>query len=264
MRTCARLAILAVIAAAAACAPHAPPRPVGTPAPDPEAPGLFADATRECRGLRTLTAEIALSGRAGGERVRGRMHAGFAAPQSVRLEAVAPFGPPVFILAAERDVATVLFPRDDRVLPSTPVADVLERLTGLDLGADDLRLVLSGCLGEAPDASSGRSWPNGWKAVSLAGNRIAYLRQVDGTWVVVAADYGSWRVDYGEHLNGWPRRVRVRDAAGTALDLTARVDQLQINVDLPEAAFTVDVPPDAEPITLDDLRSVAALRGDSR
>jgi outer membrane biogenesis lipoprotein LolB len=242
------------------CAARAPARPAGSFVADSDAVRLFEQATSSCAGLRTLTAEIGLSGRAAGERLRGRLHAGFAAPGSVRLEAVAPFGPPVFILAAERDQATLLFPRDGRVLPATPVADVLARLTGLDLGAEDLRLVISGCLAQAP-AADGRAWPDGWKAVSVGPDRTAYLRQQAGAWRVVAADVGAWRVDYRDHLNGVARTVRVRSSAGTGVDLTARLDQLQMNVELPASAFTLDVPADAQRITLDDLRSVAPLRG---
>jgi hypothetical protein len=243
------------------CAARAPARPAGSFIADPEAGRLFEQATSSCAGLRTLTAEIGLSGRAAGERVRGRLHAGFAAPGSVRLEAVAPFGPPVFILAAERDQATLLFPRDGRVLPATPVADVLARLTGVDLGAEDLRLVISGCVfAQRPDAE-GRAWPDGWKAVAAGPDRTAYLRQQAGAWRVVAADIGAWRVDYADHVNGVARTVRVRSGAGGGVDLTARLEQLQMNVELPASAFTLDVPADAQRITLDDLRSVAPLRG---
>ncbi len=193
--------------------------------------------------------------------MRGRLHAGFAQSGSVRLEAVAPFGPPVFILAAERDQATLFFPRENRVLLSTPVPDVLARLTGLDLGAEDLRLVLSGCLVSERSAAEGRAWPDGWKAVTLGPARTAYLRQQGGTWRVVAADYGTWRVDYADHVNGWARTVSVRSGADAGVDLTARLGQLQINVELPPSAFTLEVPADAQPVTLEDLRSVAPLRG---
>jgi len=41
-----------------------------------------------------------MSGRAGRQKVRGRVVAGFARPASMRLEGVAPFGPPAFILVA--------------------------------------------------------------------------------------------------------------------------------------------------------------------
>ena len=76
-----------------------------------------------------------MSGRAGGERVRGRILAGLEAGGAVRLEAVAPFGAPFFILAGRNERATLVLPRERRVFQDTGVAEVLERLTGLTLGA---------------------------------------------------------------------------------------------------------------------------------
>jgi outer membrane biogenesis lipoprotein LolB len=254
--------LLVIVAALSmACAARSPVRPAGAAVEDAEAVKLFQGATRACAQLTTFTAAMTLSGRAGGERLRGRLHAGFAAPASVRLEAVAPFGQPVFILAAQRDEATLLFPRDKRVLASVKVADVLARLTGVDLGAEDLRLVLSGCLAAGQTPGQGRQWPGGWKAVTLGPDRTSYLRQQDGTWRVVAADEGPWRIDYAAHMNDWPRTVRIRSAAtGGDVDLTAQLEQLQTNITLPPDAFTVEVPPDAERLSLSDLRSVAPLR----
>ncbi|MGH9386896.1 MAG: hypothetical protein ACRD2N_21710 [Vicinamibacterales bacterium] len=254
-----RLAVsAALVLALSACAARLPPRPAGDVAPDPTAIQAFETATSACRGLRTLTAELALSGRANGERIRGRVHSGFEAGGAVRLEGVAPFGPPVFILAGRNDTATLLM-RDRRVLPNTRVALVLERLTGLALGADDLRLLLSGCLVEKPAPRDGKRWPSGWRAVSLGDERVAYLRPQHGREVVVAADYGPWTVDYREYLNGWPREVRVRRRNGTAVDVTARIGELETNVALDAAAFSVVVPADAVPMTLDELGSAAPL-----
>lgn len=253
-----RLASAAALVALAACAARVPPRPSGDAAPDPAAIQAFESATRACRGLRTLTAEVALSGRASGERIRGRVHSGFEAPGSVRLEGIAPFGPPAFILAGRGDVATLLM-RDRRVLKDTRVALVLERLTGLSLGADDLRLLLSGCLSENPSPTDGRRWPSGWRAVSLGHERVAYLKPRLGVDVVVAADYGPWTVDYSAHAGGWAREVRVRRRDGAMVDVTARIGELETNVAIDARAFQVEVPPDATPMTLDELGSAAPL-----
>jgi hypothetical protein len=242
------------------CAARVPPRPAGDGVADPTAVQAFQDATRPCTGLKTLTAEVRLSGRAGGEKLRGTLHAGLAAPAALRFEAVAPFGPPVFVLAGRQNRATLLFPRDNRVLADVPLADVLDRLTALALDADDVRLVLTGCLAAGSAAANGRSWNGGWRAVSLGPNITAYLRQRDGATVVAAADYGPWLVDYADHLNGWPRTVRIRSRDAGRVDATARLDQLEINTEIDDRAFTVDVPPDAERITLNDLRAIGPLR----
>ena len=41
--------------------------------------------------------------------------------------------------------------------------------------------------------------------------------------------------------------------------LGARIGDLQVNVDIDPRAFVVDIPSDADPMTLDELRSVAPL-----
>ncbi len=264
-----RLATLAVVLALSACAARTPPRPTGTPGPDPTAIEAFTRATASCRGFRSLTGELSLSGKAGGERIRGRVIAGLEAGGSIRLEGVAPFGPPVFILAGRAERATLLLPRERRVLRETAVAAVLERLTGLALGADDLRLMVSGCLADNAAPAEGKQWPGGWQAVTLGPDRVAYLRLQQGQPVVVAADYGPWRLDYSEHLGGYPHLVRVRRAPGrgslgdggsdATTDVTARVGELEVNTTIDPRAFALEIPSDADPMTLDELRSVAPL-----
>ncbi len=263
------LASLAIALTLSACATRSPPRPSGAPAADPTALAAFTTATSACRGFRSLTGELALSGQAGGARIRGRVIAGLEAGGSVRLEGVAPFGPPVFILAGRAERATLLLPREHRVLTDTSVSAVLERLTGLALGADDLRLMVSGCLVDNAAPAEGKQWPGGWQAVTLGADRVAYIRLRQGQPVVVAADYGPWHVDYSEHLSGFPRVVRVRrlrqgfGAQGregdATTDIIARVGELDVNTTIDPLAFTLAVPSDADPMTLDELRSVAPL-----
>jgi len=254
-----RFALVIAAVAVSACAARTPPRPAGPPGPDPTAIAAFQAATTACRGFRSLTGELSLSGRAAGERIRGRVIAGLEAGGSVRLEGVAPFGPPIFILAGRAETATLLLPRERRVLKETPVSAVLERLTGLALGADDLRLMVSGCLADNAAPADGKQWPGGWQAVTLGPDRVAYLRLRQGQPVVVAADYGPWHLDYSEHLSGYPRVVRVRRANDATTDVTARVGELEVNTTINPLAFTLEVPSDADPMTLDELRSVAPL-----
>jgi hypothetical protein len=260
---CPASAGLIVALALSACAARLPPRPAGAATPDPAAAGAFATATAACRGFRSIEGELALSGRAGDERVRGRVIAGLETGGAVRLEAPAPFGAPFFILAGRGERATLVLPRERRVLKDTAVAAVLERLTGLSLGADDLRLIVSGCLVDQAVPAEGRQWPGGWQAVTIGPERVAYMRLTAGRPVLVAADYGPWHVDYSGHAGGFPRVVRVRRAEALAkadaIDITARVEQLDVNTAIDPRAWLVDVPSDADPMTLDELRSIAPL-----
>jgi hypothetical protein len=260
LRPSAALYICAHLWLSVGCTASLPRRPQGPGAEDAGALTAFAEATRSCIGLKTLSAEIRLSGRAAGERLRGTLHAGFGTPAALRFEAVAPFGPPVFILAGRNNRATLYFPRDNRVLSDVALADVLDRLTALPLNADDLRLVLTGCLVERATPTDGRAWNGGWLAVALTPDVTAYLQQRSGSVVVAAADYGPWLIDYADHLNGWPRTVRIRSKAPGQVDATARLDQLDVNMALEDRAFDIDIPADAERITLNDLRAIAPLR----
>lgn len=191
--------------------------------------------------------------------MRGRVLTGLEPGGAARLEAVAPFGAPFFILAGKNERATLVLPRERRVLADTGVREVLERITGLALGAEDLRLIMSGCLVENATPTEGRQWGSDWKAVTLGPERVAYLRMQGGQPVLTAADYGAWHVDYSGHLSGFPRVVRVRRTGDTAIDITARLEQLQVNTQIDPRAWVVDVPSGADPMTLDELRSIAPL-----
>ena len=126
---------LAIVAAAGtACGPRRVTLPTGAGTPAADYAPIFDAATARCRAVRTLTADLALSGSAGRQRVRGHLLAGFA-PGALRLEGVAPFGGPVFIFAADNGRGTLLLPRDRRVLApeSASPADVLNALAGVPL-----------------------------------------------------------------------------------------------------------------------------------
>jgi len=149
-------AAILLLLTAAACAPGRPALPTGAGRPFADAPAALDAASAACRGVRTWTAELGLSGRSGRQKLRGRLIAGLA-PAALYLEAVAPFGRPIFQLAARDGRATLWLPRDDRILRDAAPADVVEALTGVALGPDALRALVSGCVAPAPAASGGRT-----------------------------------------------------------------------------------------------------------
>ena len=116
-----------------ACAAPRLRLPEGSGRPLADISPVLAEATAACSAVRSLTAEIALSGRAGAQRIRGRVIAGLDRGGNLRLEAPAPFGAPVFVLVARDGAATLLLPRERRVLEGEPPAAVVEALTGLAL-----------------------------------------------------------------------------------------------------------------------------------
>ena len=214
-----------------------------------------------CTGVRTLTAEIGMSGRAGRQRLRGRVVAGFARPASMRLEGVAPFGAPAFILVARGENATLLLPRDEpRVLRGPKPEDILGALTGVALGPADLQAILTGCVVPAPQAMEARRHANGWASIDLAGGARLYLEPARGGWTLRAATRAGWQIEYPAWSADFPQSVRLQSSQPDVnVDLTAALSQIEINKDLEDAAFTVNVPPGADPIMLDELRDSGPL-----
>jgi outer membrane lipoprotein-sorting protein len=251
----------AALFAVSACGPRHVTLPSGDGTPFPGFAEAYQHATAQCRGARTIAATVNLSGRAGDTRLRGTVDVGFAAPASVRLEGRAPFGRPVFILVARgEDEATLVLPRDNRVLRSAPPAAIVEALTGVSLGPAELRLVLAGCGLSQADPSVGRTFDNNWVSVD-AGESTVFLRQIDGAWRLIAARTGSLTVEYTEFASGRPSRIRILRTGGAspATDLSLRLSDVDINIPLEDEAFAVQVPEGAAPLTLDELRRAGPL-----
>ena len=256
-RAAARLGAIAALASFAACTPPRPTLPSGNGTPFAEAPAAYEEAVRECRGARTVLAELGLSGRAGDTRLRGRINAGIAAPASIRLEGVAPvFGRPIFILAGRDDRATLLLSRENRVVDEAPPEAIVEALTGVALTPAELLAAVAGCGLGAAAPSNGRAFGGDWVAVD-AGAGVTYLRRLNARWQVGGASRDGVTVVYGEFADGFPSTIHVR--TGSVADITLRVSQLEVNSAIDDAAFEVDVPPDAMPLTLEELRRSGPL-----
>jgi hypothetical protein len=234
--------------------------PSGFGASAADADEALAQATAVCRGVHTLTAELAASGKLSGQRFRARLSVGVAAPASARIEAVAPFGAPMFILAADNDDTTLLLPRDDRVLRHGRSAEVLHAVAGMLYSAADLRILLTGCGPETPPSEAHAIGPD-WRVLQYGGQYAVYLHRSGAAqpWALVAKRNSSSRVEYREFLNGLPHSIRVistgnDDGDVGVYDITLALSQVETNVPLGPDVFRVDVPRSAQPITLDELR----------
>lgn len=260
-----KAAVCCVLLLAAGCSrPARVTLPSGPGSPFSDFSAAYADATSDCRGVKTLSASLSLAGRAGSTRLSARIDAGFAEGGRLRLEGFPKIrfgGKPFFVLVSRGDTATLVLNRDARVLRGAAPAAIIEALTGIALDPDQLRAVVAGCgLGTA-EATDGRSYENGWASVT-AGAATMFLRQIEGRWRVAAARQGPLTVEYGAFSAGRPSPVRLHTApaAGVAsADLTVRLSGVEANSALEAAVFEVDVPRDAVPITIEELRRSGPL-----
>jgi hypothetical protein len=261
----ARAVVLTTLVAVSAASCGAPllKLPTGPGLPAPDAAAALMQAVSACRRITTVSAEVAVSGSVGGRRVRGRILAGLAEPASLYIEAPAPFGAPLFVFGASNGDATLLLPRDRRVLEHGRPVEVLEAIAGVPLDPADLRRTLTGCLADTGvDAGSARGFGDLWRIVP--GERDAYLKRdrPADPWRLVAVlqpgQYG-WRADYSAFMNDVPRSIRLVSNDAGRFDLRLDLSQVDLNVALEPAVFQIAIPPGAQPMSIEELRANGPL-----
>jgi hypothetical protein len=254
-----------VTAALGGCAAKPPALPAGPGAPFNDYAAAYDQAIAGCRGVKTITVSMGLSGKAGTTKLRGRIDAGFAAPAQARLEGIPPFGKPVFVLVADAARGTLVLTREDRVLAGAPPDQIVEALAGVPLGPDALRTIVSGCgfAGEAPTAGSqvragGEEW-----AVLTFPSSTGYLIRQNAAWRLAAATRGPIIVRYSDFAGGRPATIGIRAGTGARVtaDIRLALSDVSTNTTLDPRTFEVDVPPAAIPLTLEELRRAGPLGG---
>ncbi len=258
-----RGAALVLLLFTAGCGARQLTLPSGPGNPRPDFTGLHAAVAAPCRDVRTLTAVLSLSGRAADEPVRGTVHAGLRHPNDLRFEGLTPFGSTVFVLAATGQGATLWLSGEDRVVRDPRPDAILGALTGVTFGAADLLAILTGCLVPDPVATAGQTHDGGFTSIDLEGGAQLFLRRQDGVWRVRAGRRGGWQVEYDEWREGWPfpGRVRLITESPVRVDVRVGISDLRTNVELPDAAFGVDIPATATPLSIEALRESGPLRG---
>jgi len=259
----ARAAIFAAALLASSCGAPLMKLPAGPGVPATDAGALLAQATAACSKVSTLSAEVGVSGSVNGSRVRGRLLAGLASPDSLYMEAPAPFGSPVFVLGAAHGDATLLLPRDRRVLEHGRPDEVLGAVTGVPLSPSDLRATLTGCVAD-DHAADGEASAIGSDWRIIGGEPVRYLRRerADGSWrlvSVVRRGSDGWRADYSNFSNDLPRRIRLIATQPRRFDLNLELSQVEVNVELEPSTFRVTVPSGMQPISLEELRAGGPL-----
>jgi hypothetical protein len=258
--------VLATALAASSCGAPLLKLPTGPGSPATDAAAVIAEAMSACRAVTAITLEMGVHGSAGGRRLRGRLTAGLAQPASARLEAVAPFGQPVFVFVASGNDASLLLPRDRRVLEHGRPADVFEAVSGVPLDAAQLRLLVTGCA-MAPDASDTVSFGDSWRVAPDGADNV-YFRRDPSTgsgqarWRVAATTRRGetgWRAEYSMFENNLPHVVRIVSEPPGRFDLQLDLSQVELNVTLGPEAFRLPPSGTAGPITLDELRRSGPL-----
>jgi hypothetical protein len=219
--------------------------------------GVFSSAIGPCRQVKTLELMFAISGRMGKESLRGRVRGAFEYPASLRLEGLAPFGSPGFILVAQPSAAVLLLPRERRIISDANAQELLGELAGVTLGPADFGALLTGCLFSDLHPRAARSYRNGWIGIDLEGGATIYLQMINDIPVITAGTRDGLIVEYRDYVRGLPRRIRMQSlGVGQATtDLTVVLSQVSINTDLHPDVFLIQTSQDYLPMSFNEFRA---------
>jgi len=223
---------------------------------------VFEEASRSCRGVRTMTAELQVKGKVGERVLRIRAVAGLAHPDGVRLEGLAPFGRPAFVFVAKADRSILLLPRENLVVTGQDPNEVLEALTGLPIEPSELLAILSGCVTSDPKPIDGRLYGQSLVAVDVGNQATVFVQYKEIPMKIIAGLVKGIALEFSEFSGSIPRLIRIRsdrNPGDVPIDFVVRLSQLEINTTLDPVVFSVDVPPKAEPLSLEGLRHMGPL-----
>ena len=140
--------------------------------------------------------------------MRGRLHVGLTRDGGVRIEAVAPFGAPMFTLAGSASGGVLWLPRSQEAVRATP-SEILEALTGVGLGPADLFEIVTACPGaDDPAVKTDRFEKDGLARATLRRGAMVWWKPAVMPLQPVAVQREGALVEY-------PQLCR-RTAAGAA------------------------------------------------
>jgi len=255
-----RALVIALAIATTSCGPRLMKLPSGPGTTAPDIGAAQAQATEACRRVDSLSAEIAAKGSVSGQRLRGHLIGGFT-PTATRLEAPAPFGAPFFIFVARNEDATLLWPREARVVEHGRPAELLEAVAGVPLTPSELLRTLAGC--HVPDRlGSPLAFGDLWRSAAGGAGATMYLHRESASapWRIVSVSFPasgpqpSWRADYDQFVNGLPTVVRLVSSPPSRFNLELGLSQVETNIELKPEVFRVEIPSGTERVTLDEIK----------
>jgi len=225
--------------------------PAGPGQPAPEAAAIWNDLTADCRGIESLVVGMRVSGPGvpslsitGAITSDGRL----------RLDARAA-GTTQFILFGSAADAAIWLRDGNRVAHGAAEA-IVETLVGVRLEPERLLAVLTGCMAKDLTVAEARRY--GDRLAVVTSDTRAYLRHGEDGWVAEAALFDRVIVQYDAFDGGWPARILMRSAPGTAVEfrLSIAVSDRRAGPVAAEA-FEPEIPADAVPVELEALASGA-------
>jgi len=219
---------------------------------------VLREATKDCQSVNSLELLLAINGRSGDSSIRGRVRTAIMKPSFLRLEGLAPYGSPSFVLISNRSASVLLLPRDRRAIIEATTADLLKSLTGLYFNQEDFLGILTGCLVSEQKPKEARKYQGDMIGIELNNEARLFIQPSDESGVIVAGMLRGFTMQYSDYQLGLPRALHIQTTSAEQVqtELRATLSQLNVNVDISKEAFSTIVPDGFSLITLDEFHKL--------
>lgn len=221
------------------CKPRVPEAP-RVPVDPSEIESLLRQLDRESEAIKRYQGFVRIRGKGPDGSFDGRLVVIFERPDDLRIELLGPFGSTRWSAVATENGIRVLFPRSKEYVEEPDTADIVGRLLGVALDAEEVMALLSG-IGKPLPVEVIAGYRQGPAIIGMLaeGERIELAE--DGQ--VSSVQARTYRVSYPTRWKKRRRQIPDRLLLSTeSIRVTLSAEDVDVNVALDPDAFELDIP----------------------
>ena len=238
------------------CKPRAPEAP-RVPVDPSEIESLLRQLDRESEAIRRYQGFVRIRGKGPDGSFDGRLVVIFERPDDLRIELLGPFGSTRWSAVASEKGIRVLFPGSKEYVEEPDTADIVGRLLGIPLDAEEVMALLSG-VGTPPDVEVRAGYRQGPTTIGVLaeGERIELAE--DGQ--VSSVQARTYRVSYPTSWKKRRRQIPDRLLLSTeSIRVTLTAKDVDVNASLDPEAFELEIPDGAARLRPADVAGEAVF-----
>ncbi len=238
------------------CKPRAPEAP-RVPVDPSEIESLLRQLDRESEAIRRYQGFVRIRGKGPEGSFDGRLVVIFERPDDLRIELLGLFGSTRWSAVASENGIKVLFPGSNEYVEEPDTADIVGRLLGIPLDAEEVMALLSG-VGTPPDVEVRAGYRQGPTTIGVLaeGERIELAE--DGQ--VSSVQARAYRVSYPTSWKKRRRQIPDRLLLSTeSIRVTLTAEDVEVNAALDPEAFELEIPDGAARLRPADVAGEAVF-----
>lgn len=238
------------------CKPRVPEAP-RVPVDPSEIESLLSQLDRESEAIKRYQGFVRIRGKGPDGSFDGRLVVIFERPDDLRIELLGPFGSTRWSAVATENGIRVLFPRSKEYVEEPDTADIVGRLLGVALDAEEVMALLSGIGKPLPvEVIAGYRQGPAMIGMLVEGERIELAE--DGQ--VSSVQARTYRVSYPTRWKKRRRQIPDRLLLSTeSIRVTLTAEDVDVNVALDPDAFELDIPDGAARLRPADIGGEAVF-----